>query len=427
MCGTACRGSPNCAPRRSRRARSQRLLRRTDVHAGAGAFVDPNAGKSQFEPYAVEVLAARPDEASTRARDQSVLRTHVLPEFDDRAIGSITHSEVQRWVTKLGTRRSPATTREAYRILHLVIKMAVRDHIIGHDPCLDVKLPKRARRSVAAGGFPMLSAEDFALVLREVPDRHRLAAALSFGTGLRWGETAALTVGDFTGLSGEPMTVTVKRTLQEVGGAFSIKLRPKSEAGARQVPLPEWVATIVRRHVATYGQRLDDNLIVNEVGGFVSRGYARLYILRPALVRADSWVRSRLQASRICLQGGMRPGRTGRVSCTSRRSPPRRARRGLSPEGTILRRRHGMGFVTRMFRLWSPRGLTRCMWRWRRAIQILPSPCEPTRTPPRMPLPGFGLRSPTSKWTDDSVLVVASAFLFADPAEGRKERFYWSG
>jgi len=243
-------------------------------------------GKIKFGPYAVEVLAARPDEASTRARDQSVMRTHVLPEFGGRAIGSITHSEVQRWVTKLGTRRSPATTREAYRVLHLVIKTAVRDRIIGHDPCLDVKNPKRERRTVAAGGFPMLSAEDFALVLREVPDRYRVAAALSFGAGLRWGETAGLTVRDFTGLTGGAMTVTVKRTLQEVGGAFSIKQRPKSEAGARQVPLPEWVATTVRRHVATYGQRLDDNLIVNEVGGFVSRGYARLYILRPALVRA---------------------------------------------------------------------------------------------------------------------------------------------
>jgi len=251
-----------------------------------GAFVAPNAGKIKFGPYAVEVLAARPDEASTRARDQSVMRTHVLPEFGGRAIGSITHSEVQRWVTKLGTRRSPATTREAYRVLHLVIKTAVRDRIIGHDPCLDVKNPKRERRTVAAGGFPMLSAEDFALVLREVPDRYRVAAALSFGAGLRWGETAGLTVRDFTGLTGGAMTVTVKRTLQEVGGAFSIKQRPKSEAGARQVPLPEWVATTVRRHVATYGQRLDDNLIVNEVGGFVSRGYARLYILRPALVRA---------------------------------------------------------------------------------------------------------------------------------------------
>jgi integrase len=159
----------------------------------------------------------------------------------------------------------------------------------GHE-CLDVKVPKRKKRTVASGGFPMLSAEDFALVLREVPDRHRLAVALSFGAGLRWGETAALTVRDFTGLTGGPMTVTVKRTLQEVGGAFSIKLRPKSEAGARQVPLPEWVATIVRRHVATYGQRLDDHLIVNEVGGFVSRGYARLYILRPALVRAGLMV-----------------------------------------------------------------------------------------------------------------------------------------
>ncbi len=99
-----------------------------------GAFVDPNAGKIKFGPYAVEVLAARPDEASTRARDQSILRTHVLPEFGGRAMGSITHSEVQRWVTKLGTRRSAATTREAYRILHLVIKTAMRDRIIGCDP-----------------------------------------------------------------------------------------------------------------------------------------------------------------------------------------------------------------------------------------------------------------------------------------------------
>ena len=251
-----------------------------------GAFVDPNAGKLKFGPYAVAVLAARPDEASTRARDQSVLRTHVVAEFGGRAIGSITHSEVQRWVTTLGTRRSPATTREAYRVLHLVIRTAVRDRIIGHDPCLDVKVPKRARKTVAAGGFPMLSAEDFALVLRHVPDRYRLAAALSFGAGLRWGETAGLTVRDFTGVVGGPMSVTVKRTLQEVGGVFCIKPRPKSAAGTRQVPLPEWVATIVRRHVETYGQRLDDTLIVNKAGGLVSRGYARLYILRPALVRA---------------------------------------------------------------------------------------------------------------------------------------------
>ena len=80
--------------------------------------------------------------------------------------------------------------------------------------------------------------------------------------------------------------MTVRRTLQEVGGVFCIKPRPESAAGTRQVPLPEWVATIVRRHVETYGQRLDDTLIVNKAGGLVSRGYARLYILRPARVRA---------------------------------------------------------------------------------------------------------------------------------------------
>lgn len=95
-----------------------------------------------------------------------------------------------------------------------------------------------------------------------------------------------MTVRDFTGLVGGPTTVTVRRTLQEVGGVFCIKPRSESAAGTRQVPLPEWVATMVRRHVKTYGQRLDDTLIVNKAGGLVSRGYARLYILRPARVRA---------------------------------------------------------------------------------------------------------------------------------------------
>ncbi len=52
------------------------------------------------------------------------------------------------------------------------------------------------------------------------------------------------------------------------------------------MPLPDWVAAVVRRHLATYRPRLDERLVANEVGGFVSRGYQRLYILRPALVRA---------------------------------------------------------------------------------------------------------------------------------------------
>lgn len=250
-----------------------------------GTFVDPDAGKTKLGPYALQVLAARPDEPATKARDASILRTHILPEFGERDIGAITHSNIQTWVTRLATRRSAATTREAYRLLHLVIKTAVRDRVIGNDPCLDVKLPKRAKLTAAAGDFPMLTARQFAAVLREIPDRYRAAAALSYGCGLRWGETAALTVRDFTGLASGPMSVSVERTLQEIGGEYAIKPRPKTEAGRRTVPLPDWVAAIVRRHITVYERELEDFLIVNEVEGFVSRGYARLYILRPALVR----------------------------------------------------------------------------------------------------------------------------------------------
>lgn len=132
----------------------------------------------------------------------------------------------------------------------------------------------------------MLTLEQFARVLHEVPDRYRVAAGLSFGAGLRWGETAALKPRDFDGLDGGPMTVHVRRTLQEVAGEFTVKPRPKTEAGARHVPVPDWAAEIVRMHVSAYCPRLDDFLVSNEAGGHVSRGYARLYVLRPALVKA---------------------------------------------------------------------------------------------------------------------------------------------
>lgn len=168
----------------------------------------------------------------------------------------------------------------------MVVKTAIRDRIIGHDPCLDVKLPRRDRRSVSSGAFPMLTLDEFLRILGHVPDRFKVAAVLSYGSGLRWGEVAALTVRDVDGLEAGHMAVGVTRTLQEVAGRFVIKPRPKTDAGVRLVPVPDWAATVVRRHVATYCKRPGDFLVLGETGDYVSRGYARLYILRPALVRA---------------------------------------------------------------------------------------------------------------------------------------------
>ena len=47
-----------------------------------------------------------------------------------------------------GAGAGPDTTRGAFRALHEVISLALRSRIIGHDPCLGVRLPKVDRRAM---------------------------------------------------------------------------------------------------------------------------------------------------------------------------------------------------------------------------------------------------------------------------------------
>src|SRR4051794_40481520 len=62
-----------------------------------GSYIDPRAGKTKFGPYAQRWLSGRNDELATAARDESVMRTHVLPEWGEMSLNAIGHTAVQRW------------------------------------------------------------------------------------------------------------------------------------------------------------------------------------------------------------------------------------------------------------------------------------------------------------------------------------------
>jgi hypothetical protein len=53
---------------------------------------------------------------------------------------------LQSWVTQLGERLSPATVRECYRLTAGIMGSAVRDRLIGFNPCEGVRLPRRRRK-----------------------------------------------------------------------------------------------------------------------------------------------------------------------------------------------------------------------------------------------------------------------------------------
>ena len=103
-------------------------------------------------------------------------------------------------------------------------------------------------------------------------------------TGLRWGEAVGL-CRDAVDLDGR--IVRVIRTVTEVAGQTEFKAFPKSRAGRRAVPLPDWLVDDLRKYMELYPPDGPQGLIfTNAVGGALRRTLFRSRVWRPALVRA---------------------------------------------------------------------------------------------------------------------------------------------
>jgi hypothetical protein len=111
-----------------------------------GAFVSPHAGRVLFSEHAAQWMATWNTEITTAARDSSIMRTHVLPQWGAVQLGKIDHIDLQAWVTELGHRRSRATVVEALRLTSGVLRSAVRNRLIPFNPADDVRAPRTRTR-----------------------------------------------------------------------------------------------------------------------------------------------------------------------------------------------------------------------------------------------------------------------------------------
>jgi integrase len=257
------------------------FLAQMTAAASTGAYVSPHAGRVLFAAHAEQWMRSWNNEATTHARDASIMRTHVLQQWGTWPLSKIDHMAVQTWITGLSARLSPATVAECRRLTGAVLRSAVRNRLIPFNPCEDVKIPKRRRRDT---DDQVIERTVFrARLLPAVPDRHRGIVAVAGGCGLRWGEAAGLCA---DALDLDRGTLRVIRTVIEVSGHASFKPYPKSTAGRRTVPLPGWLVTILRAHLDRYPLGEADLIFANEVGGALRRTLFRSRVWRPALVRA---------------------------------------------------------------------------------------------------------------------------------------------
>ncbi|MBB5154027.1 site-specific integrase [Saccharopolyspora phatthalungensis] len=257
------------------------FLAQIETQKTQGSYVSPHAGRLLFGDHAQRWMRTWNTEITTAARDGSVMRNHVLPQWAAWQLSKIDHMAVQEWITQLCEKHSRALVVECYRLTSGVLKSAVRNRLIPFNPAEEVRIPRKRKRDTDER---IISRADVrSRLLPAVPQFYRAVVATAAGAGLRWGEVAGLCS---DALDLDNGTLRVIRTVVEVGGHTSFKPFPKSSAGRRTVPLPSWLVEIIREHVRAWPPSEQGPVFTNTVGKPLRRTLFRSRVWKPALVRA---------------------------------------------------------------------------------------------------------------------------------------------
>jgi integrase len=221
------------------KADAQRWLSNIETTIHTGEWVDPAGGRMTVAELAERWKASDPSKRkSTRARDDAILRHHVLPTLGTKKLREVTPPDIQQLVNDWAAKNAPRTVDRQYDVLRALFNYALRSDWIARTPCRGIKLPTvpRTRRRP-------LTVEDVVAIIEAMDERYRPMVWIGAVLGLRWGEVAGLTVGSLD-LLRNSVTVTLQlgrdRTLGE----------PKSYAGRRQFSIPGELGDLLATHMA---------------------------------------------------------------------------------------------------------------------------------------------------------------------------------
>ena len=127
-----------------------------------GAWIDPRASAMTFGAWAATWLGQPGKRPSAYARDEVIVRVHLLPTFGEWQIGAITPPDVHALVKRWARAVRPRTVKRHYGVLRAILGAAVTADVLARSPCRGVRLPtvetraaacRRRRRAAAARGI----------------------------------------------------------------------------------------------------------------------------------------------------------------------------------------------------------------------------------------------------------------------------------
>ena len=216
-----------------------------------GNWLDPRRSEEPLRGVAGRWLESNPAKRpSSRARDDSALRVHILPALGDRSIGSLTPSDIQQCVNIWSERLASRSVRRVYQTLSAVLNAAVLDDRIARSPCRGIRLP-----AVQPTDRPVLTRDQLADLAEAQGSQYGAMVYLGAVLGLRWGECAGLRVGriDF-----DRSTIAIAEQITRGVGGRSVVGPPKSEAARRTLAAPPVLMELLANHLEQRGPTTRD-------------------------------------------------------------------------------------------------------------------------------------------------------------------------
>lgn len=247
----------------SRKADAEAFLHAIETDKLRGSYIDPESGRITFAEWAAQVEAARLDVSpSTHARDDSLLRNHVLPTFGPFQLRAIEPTHLRQWVARLQAQGlAPSTVAKCFQIVARILEAAVTDGLLPHSPRRRVSLPK-----VATEERRFLSAEEVAELAHVIDSRYRALVLFGAYTGTRLGEMAGLLTRDLDLLRG----------VAHIQGT-------KSRTSRRTVALSAFLREELAHHLAVHGPGRDGHVFPSPEGGPLHPTNFRRRIWKPAV------------------------------------------------------------------------------------------------------------------------------------------------
>ena len=238
-----------------------------------GDWTDPQLGKITVADWALQVEASRLNRRrSTIARDDTYLRSFILPAFGDSKLADVQPIAVQQWVAELAAAGyAPATIRKAYEILGRIFTVAVESRLIPRSPRQGVKLPRIEQTEKR-----FLSSAEIQHLAEAIQPRFHVLVLTAAYTGARFGELAGRQ-------HYEPLkrTIRIERNLSDVQGEITFG-EPKTRAARRTISIPAWLVDVLAQHLITYPGG-DDLIFTAPAGGPLRRTSFRSRYWKPAV------------------------------------------------------------------------------------------------------------------------------------------------